>query len=52
MARVKIIVECSEQTEGKKSRYITSKNRDITSDRLEVLKFNKELGKYTLHKEI
>ena len=34
------------------SRYTTRKNRKNTPDRLELMKYNPYLRKYTLHKEI
>ena len=34
------------------SRYITTKNRKNTPDRIELKKFNPILKKYTVHKEI
>lgn len=53
--RVQVILEC---TEHKKtgmpgtSRYITTKNKKNTSERLELKKYNPVLKKYTIHKEI
>ena len=34
------------------SRYITTKNRKNTPERIELKKFNAVLKKYTIHKEI
>ena len=34
------------------SRYVTTKNRKNTPDRMEIKKFNPVLRRYTLHKEI
>jgi large subunit ribosomal protein L33 len=34
------------------SRYITTKNRKNTTERLELRKYNPVLKKYTTHKEI
>jgi large subunit ribosomal protein L33 len=34
------------------SRYVTTKNRKNTPDRLELKKYNPILKKYTIHKEI
>ncbi|MBO7302451.1 MAG: 50S ribosomal protein L33, partial [Bacteroidaceae bacterium] len=34
------------------SRYITTKNRKNTTERLEVKKYNPDLKKVTVHKEI
>ena len=53
--RVQVIMECTEhKTSGKPgtSRYITTKNKKNTTDRLELKKFNAILKKMTLHKEI
>ena len=52
--RINIILECTEaRTEGKTpSRYVTSKNRQNTSSRLELRKYNPFLRRYTLHREI
>jgi large subunit ribosomal protein L33 len=50
-----VILECTEhKTSGEKgtSRYITTKNRKNTPDRIELKKFNPILKKYTIHKEI
>ena len=53
--RVQVILECTEHKDSGKpgtSRYITTKNRQNTSDRLELKKYNPILKKYTIHKEI
>jgi large subunit ribosomal protein L33 len=53
--RVQVILECTEhKTTGLAgmSRYITTKNRKNTTERIELKKFNPILKKYTLHKEI
>ncbi|MEX1240918.1 MAG: 50S ribosomal protein L33 [Cyclobacteriaceae bacterium] len=53
--RVQVILECTEhKTTGQPgmSRYITTKNRKNTTERLELKKFNPILKKYTAHKEI
>ncbi|RQP13697.1 MAG: 50S ribosomal protein L33 [Chryseobacterium sp.] len=53
--RVQVILECTEQKETGvpgMSRYITTKNKKNTTERLELQKFNPFLKKYTLHKEI
>lgn len=53
--RVQVILECTEHkntgTPGT-SRYITTKNKKNTPERLEVKKFNPILKKMTVHKEI
>ena len=53
--RVQVILECTEMKESGlpgPSRYITTKNRKNTPNRLELKKYNPILKKYTLHKEI
>ncbi|HWZ22870.1 MAG TPA: 50S ribosomal protein L33 [Cytophagaceae bacterium] len=53
--RIQVILECTEhKTTGRAgtSRYITTKNRKNTTDRLELKKYNPVLKKYTVHKEI
>ena len=53
--RVQVILECTEHKESGMpgmSRYITTKNKKNTTERLELKKFNPVLHKVTLHKEI
>ena len=53
--RVQVILECTEQKATDVagiSRYITTKNKKNTPERLEIKKFNKYMNKVTLHKEI
>jgi large subunit ribosomal protein L33 len=53
--RVQVILECTEHKEtgvAGTSRYITTKNRKNTPDRMEMKKYNPVLKKYTLHREI
>ena len=53
--RVQVILECTEHKEtgvAGMSRYITTKNKKNTTERLELRKFNPVLKKYTAHKEI
>lgn len=53
--RVQVILECTEHKESGMpgtSRYVTTKNRKNTPDRMEIKKFNPVLRKYTMHKEI
>ncbi|MDC0584810.1 50S ribosomal protein L33 [Bacteroidales bacterium] len=53
--RVQVILECTEHKESGvagTSRYITTKNRKNTPDRMELKKFNPVLKKVTLHREI
>ena len=48
--RVQVILECTEAPGT--SRYVTTKNRRNTNERLELRKYNPELRKHTLHREI
>lgn len=53
--RQQIILECTEQKESGvpgMSRYITTKNRKNTPDRIERKKYNPFLKKQTVHREI
>jgi large subunit ribosomal protein L33 len=53
--RIQVILECTEHKgtgQPGMSRYITTKNRKNTTERLELKKYNSVLKKYTLHKEI
>jgi large subunit ribosomal protein L33 len=53
--RIQVILECTEHKESGMpgiSRFITTKNRKNTPDRLELKKYNSILKKYTVHKEI
>ena len=53
--RIQVILECTEhKTSGVAgtSRYITTKNKKNTPDRLEIKKFNPILKRVTVHKEI
>ena len=54
-SRVQVIMECTEhKTSGVPgtSRYITTKNKKNTSERLELKKYNRVLKRVTVHKEI
>ncbi|MGM0566946.1 MAG: 50S ribosomal protein L33 [Bacteroidota bacterium] len=54
-ARVQVILECTEHKKSGMpgtSRYITTKNRKNTSQRVELKKYNPILKKHTIHKEI
>ncbi len=54
-ARVQVIMECTEhKTTGMPgtSRYITTKNKKNTPDRMELKKYNPVLKKVTVHREI
>ena len=53
--RVQVILECTAHKEtgvAGMSRYITTKNKKNTTERLELKKYNPVLKKYTVHKEI
>ncbi len=53
--RIQVILQCTEQKDSGvpgMSRYITTKNRKNTTERLELKKYNPYLKKYTIHKEI
>ena len=50
--RVQVILECTEHKESGlpgMSRYITTKNKKNTTERLELKKFNPVLRKVTVH---
>ncbi len=53
--RVQVILECTEhKTSGLAgtSRYITTKNRKNTTERIELKKYNSIMKRVTVHKEI
>ena len=53
--RIQVILECTEHKNSGlpgTSRYITTKNKKNTTDRIELKKYNPILRKYTIHKEI
>ena len=53
--RIQVILECTEHKASGKpgtSRYVTTKNKKNTPDRIELKNYNPILRKYTLHKEI
>jgi large subunit ribosomal protein L33 len=53
--RVQVILECTEHKASGlagTSRYITTKNKKNTTERLELKKFNPIMKKVTVHKEI
>ena len=52
---VQFILECTAHKDSGKpgtSRYISTKNKKNSPERLELKKFNPILKKYTIHKEI
>ena len=53
--RVQVILECTEHKDSGlpgTSRYITTKNKSNSPDRIELKKFNPIMKKMTVHKEI
>jgi large subunit ribosomal protein L33 len=53
--RIQVILECTEHKNSGRpgtSRYITTKNKKNTPERLEMKKYNPILKKVTVHKEI
>jgi len=53
--RIQVILECTEHKAtgmAGTSRYITTKNKKNTTERLELKKYNPILKKMTVHKEI
>jgi len=53
--RVQVVLECTKMKNRGlpgTSRYVTTKNRKNTPERLELKKYNPILKKMTLHKEI
>ena len=53
--RIQVILECTEHKATGlpgTSRYITTKNKKNTPDRMEIKNFNPILKKMTVHKEI
>ncbi|GIV30118.1 MAG: 50S ribosomal protein L33 [Bacteroidia bacterium] len=53
--RVQVILECTEHKASGMpgmSRYVTTKNKKNTPERLELRKYNPILKRYTIHKEI
>ncbi len=53
--RIQVILECTKHKASGKpgtSRYISTKSKKNTPDRLELKKFNPILKKMTIHKEI
>jgi large subunit ribosomal protein L33 len=53
--RIQVILECTEHKDSGQagtSRYITTKNKKNSPDRIELKKYNSILKKMTVHKEI
>lgn len=54
MAREIVIIECTEaRKEGKNpSRYMTTRNKKLSQEKVEKKKYNPSLRRHSLHKEI
>jgi len=54
MPREIITLECTEaRKEGKSpSRYVTTRNKKLQTEKLEIRKYNPALRRHTLHKEV
>ena len=54
MSREIITIECTEaRKEGKApSRYTTTRNKTLQTEKLEIRKFNPFLRRHTLHREV
>ncbi|MEO0796651.1 MAG: 50S ribosomal protein L33 [Verrucomicrobiota bacterium] len=54
MARETIILECTEARKENKpvSRYMSTRNKKLQTDRVEKKKYNPHLRRHTLHREI
>jgi len=54
MPRETVTLECTEaRKEGKSpSRYLTSRNKKLKQEKIELKKYNPSLRRHTLHKEI
>ena len=54
MARETVTIECTEaRKEGKSpSRYVTSRNKKLSPEKIEVKKYNPALRRHTVHREI
>ncbi|EFJ49012.1 plastid/chloroplast ribosomal protein L33 [Volvox carteri f. nagariensis] len=52
--RLIVTIECTESKAAgaTPSRYVTQKNRKNTPERLELMKYNPNLRRHTLHKEV
>ncbi|MDR0679674.1 MAG: 50S ribosomal protein L33 [Puniceicoccales bacterium] len=54
MPREYIILECTEaKAEGRPvSRYMSTRNKKVQTERVEKMKYNKFLRRHTLHREV
>lgn len=54
MPREIVTLECTEARKEEKppSRYLTSRNKKLQTEKIELMKYNKFLRRHTLHREI
>ncbi|MBL9137277.1 MAG: 50S ribosomal protein L33 [Verrucomicrobiales bacterium] len=54
MPREIITIECTESRKAGQSpsRYTTTRNKKIMTEKVELMKYNKHLRRHTLHREI
>jgi large subunit ribosomal protein L33 len=54
MAREIVTIECTEaRKEGKPpSRYMTTRNKKLKTEKIEIKKYNRFLRRHTVHREI
>jgi large subunit ribosomal protein L33 len=54
MARETVTLECTEaRKEGKPpSRYLTSRNKKLKTEKIELKKYNRFMRRHTVHREI
>jgi len=54
MPREIITIECTEaRKEGKSpSRYTTTRNKKLKTEKLQLMKYNRSLRRHTLHREV
>jgi large subunit ribosomal protein L33 len=54
MAREIITIECTEaRKEGESpSRYTTTRNKKLKTEKLQLMKYNRALRRHTLHREV
>jgi large subunit ribosomal protein L33 len=50
--RIKVILECTESVNGRRSRYYTTRNRINTPQKLEIRKYCKLLKRHAIFKEV
>ena len=54
MAREIVTIECTEARKegGSPSRYMTTRNKKLKTEKVELKKYNRFLRRHTLHREI